>query len=216
MERPSPIKAPPATEVGPCAQRLELQAGAVVVKQDAAVEIAHHHAQRQFRHQRRQAVLLLLDRQLGLGDLRLDVGQQFVALLGEVVGRLRQRPHFRRPLGLDPEMAIGREHQAQFLGHVEQAGDVLPEQVAQHDDADDEAEGGDQGPERQPRRQQIDQGLALRLLGIGEQHDAGQHERAGHQQTEHHHGQREADGAFIRRSAARRPAPPGPWWKMAW
>jgi hypothetical protein len=66
IERPRPISAPAGDRGRPLRQRLELQAGAVVVEQDAAVEIAHDHCLGQFRHQRRQAVFLFLDGRLGL------------------------------------------------------------------------------------------------------------------------------------------------------
>jgi hypothetical protein len=125
-------------------QTTELQSGAAVVEQDAAVAIADHHRLRQFGHQRGQAVLLFLDRGLGGGDLGIDIVHQTIALLRQIIGRLGQQLDLRRPLRRHPEIAVRRQHQAQVLGHLEQTLDVLAEQVTDDQQTDDEAEGGHQ------------------------------------------------------------------------
>ena len=104
-----------AGHAGRLGERAELRARAVVVEQHAAVEVAHHHALRQLGHQRREAILLELDRLLGAPDLGRDVAHQLVALAGELVHRQRQGLHLGRAFGLDAEPAVGTEHQAQVL-----------------------------------------------------------------------------------------------------
>ncbi len=51
-----------------------------VVEQDAPLDVAHDHALRELRHQRREAVALLLDARVRLAHAPLDVAlQRFVA-----------------------------------------------------------------------------------------------------------------------------------------
>ena len=192
IERPRPISAPPDTDVGPCAERLELQAGAVVVEQDAAVEVADDHRLRQFRHQRGEPVLLFLDRGLGRGDLLADVIQQDVALLRQIVGGARQMLDFRRAFRRYPEIAVGPKHQAQLFGHAEQPVDILLEQVSQHHHADNEAGHSHHDAGRQVGKEQVDHLGVLILAHAQPDQEQGDHEWPGHQQTKHHHCQQES------------------------
>jgi hypothetical protein len=175
----------------PLRQGLELQACAAVVEQDAAVEVADHHAQRELGHQRGEPVLLLLDRGLGDADLRLDVVEQFVALLGQVVGGAGQVAHLGRPLGRDAEVAVGAKHQAQGFGHAQEAMHVLLEQGAQQLQAEDQGHDGHQAADRQPAVHGDEKAGALLGAEVDPEDAHGQQERPGHQQAEHGHGERE-------------------------
>ncbi|BAO30093.1 hypothetical protein [Sulfuritalea hydrogenivorans] len=180
----------------PLRQRLELQPGAAVVEQDAAVEVAHHHRHRQLRHQRGQPVFLFFDSGLGQPDLLLDIGQQLVALLCQIVGGPRQFAHFGRAFGRDAEVAIGAEHQAQGFGHAQQAMDILLEQAAQQDQPGHEAEKRHQPAQRQARQQEFGKRRALGVLCIGEQQDGGKRKGARHQQAEDARGNDETEFRF--------------------
>jgi len=162
-----------------------LKAGATVVEQDAAIEIADHHPQRQFRHQRGKPVLFLLDGGLGDADLRLDIIEQFIALLGKIVGRAGQITDFGRTFGRNAEVPVGAEHQAQRLRHARQAVHVLLEQGAQQDHATDKADQGHESAQRQAWQEELCESLALRILRIEKQQQGGEPEGADHQQTEH-------------------------------
>ena len=170
-------------------QRLELQPRTTVVEQDAAVEIAHHHTHRQFRHQGGEPVLFLFHRGLGQPDLRLDVGQQFVTLLRQIVGGARQFAHLGRAFGCDAEIAVGPQHQAQGFRHAQQAVDILLKQGAQQLQTEDQAHDGDETAYRQPTVQSNEEAGALLDAQVGPQDAHGQQERPGHQQTEHDQGE---------------------------
>jgi hypothetical protein len=80
----------------PLGQRLELQAGAVVVEQDAAIEITDDDCLGQLGHQRSEAVFLFLNRGLGAGNLGVDIIHQHIALLRQIIGGAGQLLDFRR------------------------------------------------------------------------------------------------------------------------
>ena len=79
-----------ARELRGLGQRAELAPCTVVVEQDAAVEVADHHALGQLAHQRGQPVALLLDAPARALDLLADVLPELVALARKIVDHLRQ------------------------------------------------------------------------------------------------------------------------------
>ena len=91
-DRPGPVGDPRCGREG-----AELQARALVVEQHASVEVADHHALREFAHQRGQAPALLLDPAAGLGHLAGHVGAQGLALCRQRIDRRGQRAHIGRP-----------------------------------------------------------------------------------------------------------------------
>ena len=181
-----------AGHTGRVRQRAELRARAVVVKQHAAVEVAYHHALRQLGHQRREAILLELDRFLGAPDLGRDVAHQLVALAGELVHGQRQGLHFGRAFWLDTETTVGAEHQAQVLGHAQQTLHVLPEQRPHHADARSKPERGEHRAQPEMRCQHIDEDLPALTLRFRPDDQRRQQEGTGHQQEQHDNGENEA------------------------
>ena len=111
---------------------------------------------RQFRHERRQPVLLFLDGGIGLGDTCLHIVEQGIALRRQIVGCFRQLLDFGRPLLLDAEVAVGRQHHVQLLCHAEQTLHILLEQLVQHDHTHHETEQGHGNAHRQMRQQEIE------------------------------------------------------------
>ena len=106
-------------------QRLELQTGAVVVKQDTTIKITNNDRLGKLGHQRSEAVLLFLDRGLGAGNLGIDIIHQHITLLSQVIGRTGQLLDLRRTIQRDAEISVGTQHQAQGFGHPQQAFNIL-------------------------------------------------------------------------------------------
>ncbi len=181
-----------ACSLGVGHQVSRLQPCAVVVEDDAAVEVADDHRLRQVGHQRGQPVLLAFDRGLGLPHPRLDVAEQVVALLRQFIGRRRQLAHLGRSLGLDAEAAVGAVHQPQLFTNVEQALHVLAEQFAQQLQSEDEGDQRDHAPDRQPAVHRLEEARALRLGEIAIHDARGQQEGRRHQQAEDDDGKNEA------------------------
>ena len=97
-------------------QRAELHARPVVVEQDAAVEVAHHHALRELAHQRGQTVALFGHAAAGARDLGGHLAAQRVALPGQRVEQLRQALHVRtRARRLQRHLGVGGEQHARLL-----------------------------------------------------------------------------------------------------
>ena len=188
---PQPDQRPARNRGRPLRQGLELQPGAVVVEQDAAVEIAHDDGLREFGHERRETILLFLDRSLGARDLGIDVVHQLVALLRQVVGGLGELLHLRRPVELDAEIAVGAEHQTQGFRHPQQAFDILLEQLVQDHDADREPEQRHHRADRQARDEQLGEHVAFGVLHVQPDEQGGDDKGPGHQQTEHDNGKDE-------------------------
>ena len=81
-----------------------------------------------------------------------DIG----ALRRQIVGCFRQLLDFGRPLLLDAEVAVGRQHHVQLLCHAEQTLHILLEQLVQHDHTHHEAKQGHGNAHRQMRQQEIE------------------------------------------------------------
>ena len=124
VDRPAQAQQLGAAGQRRCAgQGAELGARAAVVEQDAAVQVAHHHALRQLGHQRGQAVALLLDAAAGFAHLGRDVGAQRVALAGELAHGLGQRVRLGAGRRLHGERAArSRHHHAGLFGQARGAG----------------------------------------------------------------------------------------------
>ena len=116
----------PAGHLRRLRQRLELQPGAAVVQQDAAVQVADHDALRQFGHQRGQPVALLFDAPAGLPHLRGHIGLQRAALARQLVDDTGQRPRLGAARGLDLARHLGRQQHAGLFGHPRGRGDPVP------------------------------------------------------------------------------------------
>ena len=126
-----------------------------------------------------------------LGNLGIDVGQKIIALLRQLVGGVGQLPHFRRPRHLDAKAAIGRMHQAKLFRHAQQALHVLPEEIAQDANADQEADRGNEGADRQAWQQHLAQNRLFLGPEVAEKDCGGQPERPGHQQSKNDNRQQE-------------------------
>ena len=110
-------------------QRPELVARALVVEQDAAVEVAHDDALRQLGHQRGQAAALLLDAPAGLGDLGRDVAAQPFALLHQFVEGIGQRRGSRHcPAPFSVCAVVGLEQHTRLLEQPRRRRDMAPVQ----------------------------------------------------------------------------------------
>ena len=200
----------------PLGQRLELQPCAVVVEEDAAVQIAHHDSLRQLGHEGGQPVLLLLDGGLGRSDLRIDVIHQRITLLGQVIGGTRQLLDLGRPFDADPEIAVGAKHQAQRLRHAQQTLDILLEQPVEHAHADGKTEDRHHGADRQAGQQELGQHRPLLVLHVQPDEQRRDTERAGHQQPEDDDGEEKTlfclHGGFRSEFVpARQSTAPGEW-----
>ncbi len=170
-------------------QGTELGARAAVVQQDAAVEVAHHHALRELGHQRRQALALLLDAAAGLLHLRGDVGAQGAALLRQRVDDAgecaRAGAALQRQLGL----RLRRQHDLRLLGQPRRRGDPVQVDMArrraqrERQDHPDEQQQGEARLELRPQ---------LRAFGRFER---GGEDATGEQRREREHaaGQRGGD-----------------------
>ena len=104
---------------------LELQPGPAVVKQDAAVEVADDDALVELRHQRREPVALLLDRQPRLANPRLHVFLEALALVGQAVDGFGDALQLRRAGGLEAARRIGADQQADLVGQQRRRFDAL-------------------------------------------------------------------------------------------
>ena len=124
---------------GTFGQRLEHEPRAVVIQQNPAIQITHHHRLRQLRHQGGQTVLLFFDIGFRLGHLRFNIVNEGVALCGQVVNSADQFTQFRRPFFRDTERAIRAQHQAQLFHHRRHPGDIAIEQATQQNQAKDKA-----------------------------------------------------------------------------
>ena len=113
---------------GRIGQRAELQPGARVVQQDAAVEVAHHDALRQFRHQRGEPAALLLDRAARLPHLLCHVGAQSVALLRQRKDDLAQRAVVGCAVRGRRACRVGAEQRAGFFEQARRRFDVMAHQ----------------------------------------------------------------------------------------
>ena len=203
-------RAPKADEVSTGGQarsvfrRATQGTGARVVEQDATVEVAHHHALRELRHQRGKSVALVFDVATGGADLGLDVAQQRVALVGEFIDRGGKRLHFGRTHWFEAEIAVGVEHQPLLLGHAEQALDVMAEQLTDDDDADHKGDRREQTAQRCVRAEQFDE---LRLLfgpAFRPDDERSEQEWAADEQCEHRHsGEKTRIGVHDQPSASR-------------
>jgi hypothetical protein len=99
-------------------QRAELQPRASVEEQDAAVQVAHHHALRQLGHQRGQAVAFLRHLAAGFGHLGLDAFTQGVALQNQRVDLHRQSSAARTAFGLQARRGVAGQQHLQAFGQA--------------------------------------------------------------------------------------------------
>ena len=155
-------------------QGAELLARLAVVEQDAAVEIADHHALRQLRHQRGQPVALLLDMGAGLADLLRHLLTQQATLADQLVEGQRQ------PLlgcgAARPQLALdigAQQHPGLFEQRIGAAEAELPEPRRS---PGHQAQQGQrrQQQQRQPGQQMLLQPGPLRRVEGGDDQRAGQ------------------------------------------
>ena len=115
---PQPDQFGPAGDHGRGRQRAKLEAGPVVVQDDAPIQIAHDHALRELRHERRQTALLQLDVLAGLFHTLVHIAAQLPPLLNQQVDHARQRP----VLGAAPlrqlTCYIRTRHRTTFFGQL--------------------------------------------------------------------------------------------------
>ena len=92
-----------------------------VVQQDAPLDVAHDHALRELRHQRREAVALLLDALVRLAHALVDVLPQRLVGGGEAVEALGEPPDLGGAAQRGAVRRIRREHDARVLDRAARA-----------------------------------------------------------------------------------------------
>ena len=105
-------------------QSAKLQPGAAVVEQDAAVEVADHHALGEFGHQRGQAVFFLLHAAAGQRDLLRHVLAQAVALGCQFVDAAGQRAQLWAAVGRELLRFAGGQQHAGLLQQARRGAGV--------------------------------------------------------------------------------------------
>ena len=156
-------------------QCLELQPRAVVIENDATVQIAHHHALCQFGHQRSQPVFFLLHTQAGLLDLHCHVFPQGIALRGQLENGLSQGLRLRGAPVVHGRGLGGGQENPGLLQQARRCTGVTPKQPAQGGANEHQAKQPGHADQHQTWRQLFDhQGTLPRLQGGGNQTDGQQ------------------------------------------
>ena len=152
IDRPRPTRLCALPARGGAVERLAQQLHRPrVVEQDAALDVAHDHALRELRHQRREAVALLLDARVRLAHALLDVALERGVRVGEAVERRRQPPRLRRAARRRPVRGIGGEHDPRVLGELPRRRDVAAHERA-HDERERHAAAGSEADDDARRR----------------------------------------------------------------
>ena len=183
-------------------QRAELLACALVVKQDAAVEIAHQHALGQLGHQRREPAALQFDAVAGLRDLLGDVVLQARALLRKRVQRAGQAAIRGVALRFEAARAsVGQQHLG-LLVELRRGFDKALEQARQAPGRHAEGAEPEHHHEHRARGQHAGHRAALRRVerGADEQHAGAGEQRQREPQRSDRNGQ--AVGRFQGRQQA--------------
>ncbi len=183
-------------------QRPELPARALVVEQDAAVEVAHHHRLRQLRHQRGEPAALLLDVAAGLAHGLVHALAQRAALAQQLVDGVGQRARAGAALRRQRTYAVAGDRRLRLLGEPRRRDDEMPA-CAVHQHAGGERQQQPAGEQqRRPRREQRGE---RRPLGVVERQC--EHAEAEQRQRRQRRA-RQQRGGGLARVEARPHAPP--------
>ena len=181
-------------------QRAELHARALVVEQDAAVAVAHHHALRQLRHQRRQPVALQPHAGAGTRHLGRHVGAQRIALRGQCVHRVGQRLLVGLRTRFQLQGRTGVDEGARLLGQLGQRADARHPPALQRRHGRHHAQRPGQYQQRGARRQQPGELRSARRVQreVDQANCHGQQ----HRQRQRHQHQRPNQQALVSQGAA--------------
>ncbi|MDT4837766.1 hypothetical protein FQZ97_715070 [compost metagenome] len=183
----------PAGHPGRLRERAELHASAVVVQQDAPIEVTDHHALRQLGHERGQPRALLLDALGRLAHPRIHLAAQLFALDHELVEQVGQHLGLDVALGVQVAHDVGAQKHLSLFGQLHRGCDPVVEPAHQTPGDGGHANAPGQADQRQAAFQQAPHHVAvLRVQG-------GAHQPEGCQQPgDGHHG----------RNAQQPPQPP--------
>ncbi len=171
-------------------QGLVLQPRAIVVQQDAAVQVAHHHALLQLGHQGCQPAAFALDLLAGLLHLLPDIVLQPVALGCQTVDGARQRTRFKAAVTLDGLARLSAGPNQRLLFDARQRLDVVAVQtLRQQCQRRTGHQPGHQG-QRQHRGLRRDDNAALH---IGHTEPGHQREKQAAQSQQHARGEQDHD-----------------------
>ena len=132
IERPRPDQAVRLPGGGRAVERLAQELHrARVVQQDAPLDVAHDHALRELRHQRRKAVALLLDALVRLAHALVEVLPQRFVGGGEAVEALGEPPDLRGAAQWGAVRGIRREHDPRVLEKLRRRCHVAAKQRPQ-------------------------------------------------------------------------------------
>ena len=156
-------------------QRTELQPRAIVVEQDATVQIAHDDRLRQFRHQRGQTAAFLFDVAAGGAHLFGDVGAQPRALFDKAGDDVGQRAVLGVALRCKCALGIGAEHDARLVHQSRWRDDVAPIELVQSGRGQHQHEQQRHQRQRHAPAEQRQHGVAFGSIQRGQQQQTGHH-----------------------------------------
>ena len=156
-----------------------------VVEQDATLDVAHDDALRELRHERSQAVALLLEARIRLAHPPLDVLAQRLARVGQGVQASGEPHHRRRALGRSAMRRIRAQHDPRVLRETFRGLDVPMEQRAGDERDRREQEQRGDGGARGALFEQCHELCAILRRQVGADEDACGDDRREHESPGH-------------------------------